>query len=147
MENVSLKFSTKLTACTGTFKIVAILEAQVKYHLPRHESSVSGTFRVSAQNYLAIDQCQRIFVRIGSGHRNLGRFCPHIWLIHLWEISKILSAQAYGLSGFSSNFCPHRDQSLDRTFTGPGAVTLATSLLRCDVNNLPESLVSTRTVT
>ena len=34
--------------CTGTFKIVAILEASVKYHLPRHESSVSGAFRVSA---------------------------------------------------------------------------------------------------
>ena len=34
--------------CTGTFKIVAILEASVKYHFPRHESSVSGAFRVSA---------------------------------------------------------------------------------------------------
>ena len=28
----------------------------------------------------------------------------------------------YGLSGFSSNFCPHRVQPLDRTFTSPGVI-------------------------
>ena len=40
--------------------------------------------------------------------------------MYLQENSKILSGQAYGLSGFSSNFCLHRDQSPDMTFTGPG---------------------------
>jgi len=61
---------------------------------------------------VAIDQCSLIFVRTGSGHQNLGCFCPHIWLIDFQEIFK-------NLSGFSSNFCPHTHQPSDITFTGP----------------------------
>ena len=73
---------------TGTFKMVAILEALVKYHLPQ-ESSVSSTFRVPAQNYLAVDsflsgldqaiEIWAVFVRTSGSYicRKFPKICPH----------------------------------------------------------------------
>jgi len=68
---------------------------------------------------------QLIFVWTGSGHQNLGHFCLHIWLMYFQGISKILSAQACGLSDFLSNFCLHRHQPFDMTFTGPALLWLS----------------------
>jgi len=64
---------------------------------------------------------------VGSGHLDLSNSCPHIHLKHFQKIRQILSGQSWGISGFSSNSCPHRDQAFDVNFPGPASAFLPIS--------------------
>ena len=100
--------------CTGKFKIAVIL-ASLKYHSPRCELSEV----IPLKTYKFPNILDQFLSGLGSGPLDLSHFCPHIGVRHFQKFPKFLSGQSSGISGFSSNFCPHKDQAFDVNFPGP----------------------------